>query len=82
MDVDILKVPHHGSKTSTSSDFVKALSPDYALISSDGGKKYGHPHEDTLETLNAFGVKILRTDLLGSIIMKSDGVKETFSFMK
>lgn len=82
LDVDILKVGHHGSRTSTGEDFVKALSPAYALISSDGGKKYGHPHEQTLETLSAFGTKILRTDLLGSIIMKSDGKVETFSFMK
>lgn len=82
LDVDVLKVGHHGSRTSTSADFVKALTPGYALISSDGGKKYGHPHKETLDTLNAFGVKILRTDLLGTIVMKSDGVKEVFSFMK
>ncbi len=82
LDVDILKVGHHGSRTSTGKEFVKVLSPAYALISSDGGKKYGHPHQETLDTLKSFGVKILRTDLLGSIIMKSDGKVETFSFMK
>ena len=82
LDVDILKVGHHGSRTSTGKEFVKALSPAYALISSDGGKKYGHPYQETLDTLKSFDVKILRTDLLGSIIMKSDGKVETFSFMK
>ena len=82
LDVDILKVGHHGSRTSTSENFVQTLTPDYAIISSDGGKKYGHPHKETLETLNSFGVEILRTDILGSIIMKSDGVNEIFSFIK
>jgi competence protein ComEC len=82
LDIDILKIAHHGSKTSTSDIFVEAVSPEYALISSDGGKKYGHPHKETLDTLNSFGTKIFRTDLLGTIIMKSDGLKETFSFLK
>ena len=82
LDIDILKIAHHGSRTSTSDIFVEAVSPEYALISSDGGKKYGHPHKETLDTLNSFGTKIFRTDLLGTIIMKSDGLKETFSFLK
>lgn len=82
LDVDVLKVAHHGSRTSTGEGFVKALSPEYAIISSDGGKKYGHPHKETIDKLNAFGSKIFRTDLLGTIIMKSDGKIETFSFMK
>ncbi|MDQ5954258.1 MAG: Lactamase protein [Patescibacteria group bacterium] len=82
LDIDILKIAHHGSRTSTSDIFVEAVSPEYALISSDGGKKYGHPHKETLDILNSFGSKIFRTDLLGTIIMKSDGLKETFSFLK
>lgn len=82
LDVDILKVGHHGSRTSTSDEFVTALTPTYAFISSDGGKKYGHPHRETLETLSRHGVKILRTDELGTIIMRSDGKTETFSFKK
>jgi competence protein ComEC len=78
----VLKVGHHGSRTSTSSDFVKALAPTYALISDGKDNKYGHPHKDTLDTLNKFGVKIFRTDLLGTIIMNSDGKNEIFSFGK
>lgn len=78
----ILKVGHHGSRTSTSSDFVKAVKPSFALISDGKGNKYGHPHQDTLDTLVQFGVKIFRTDLLGTIIMKSDGKNEEFSFQK
>src|SRR3989338_2316382 len=50
----ILKVGHHGSRTSTSYDFVKAVSPTYALISDGKNNKYGHPHQDTLDTLTKF----------------------------
>ena len=70
---DILKVGHHGSRTSTSPQFVEAISPTQALISAGGDNRYGHPHQEVLDTLNQFGVKIFRTDLLGTIIMKSDG---------
>ncbi|MEI7709607.1 MAG: ComEC/Rec2 family competence protein [bacterium] len=78
----VLKVGHHGSKTSTSSEFVKAVAPAYALISDGKDNKYGHPHKQTLDTLGQFGAKILRTDLLGTIIMKSDGLNPVFSFYK
>jgi competence protein ComEC len=78
----ILKVGHHGSRTSTSASFVKALSPQYALISDGKDNKYGHPHQETLNTLSSLGVKIFRTDLLGSIVMKSDGQNALFSFIK
>lgn len=71
----ILKVGHHGSRTSTSYDFVKAVSPIYALISDGKNNKYGHPHQDILETLTKFGAKILRTDLLGTIIFSCDRIK-------
>ena len=78
----ILKVGHHGSRTSTSAEFVKAVSPDYAMISNGQNNKYDHPHQDTLDILAQFGARIFRTDLLGSVIMKSDGEKETFLFQK
>lgn len=78
----VLKVGHHGSRTSTSSAFVKALAPDYAMISNGKDNKYGHPHPNTFSTLEQFGTKIFRTDLLGTIIMKSDGATPTFSFRR
>jgi len=78
----ILKVGHHGSRTSTSTSFVKAVSPTYALISDGKDNKYGHPHQETLNILNSFGTKIFRTDLLGTILMKSDGENVTFAFKK
>lgn len=69
---DILKVGHHGSRSSTSFSFAQAVTPKYALISSGKNNNYGHPHADTLKTLESAGVKILRTDQLGTIIVKSD----------
>jgi competence protein ComEC len=71
---DILKVGHHGSRTSTSSEFVKAVSPVYALISDGKDNTYGHPHGETLATLAQFGAKIFRTDMLGTIIIKCDKI--------
>ena len=78
----VLKVGHHGSRTSSSADFVEAVTPSFALISDGKDNNYGHPHQDTLDTLASFGAKIFRTDLLGTIIMKSDGENEAFSFRK
>ncbi len=70
---DILKAGHHGSKTSTSEEWVGVLNPQYVVISSGKGNKYGHPNQETLDTLAKFPDKILRTDELGTIIFKSDG---------
>jgi competence protein ComEC len=78
----ILKVGHHGSRTSTSDILVEAVAPKYALISSGKDNKYGHPHPEAMSTLNQYGANIFRTDLLGTIIMRSDGLKETFFFHK
>lgn len=72
LDVDILKVGHHGSRTSTIDSFARALSPEYAIISSGKGNNYGHPHQDVLGTLEAAGAKILRTDTLGTIVFSCD----------
>lgn len=70
---DILKVGHHGSRTSTSAEFVGFVSPSLALISDGKGNSYGHPHQETLETLEKFGVTVLRTDQVGTIRLVSDG---------
>ena len=82
LESTILKVGHHGSRTSTSALFVEAVAPNYALISNGRDNNYGHPHRDTLDILASFGTKIFRTDLLGNIVVKSDGTKEVFSFQK
>lgn len=79
ISADVYHVGHHGSKTSTSEDFFKAVSPEYALISCAEGNSYGHPHAQTLNTLRINGVKVYRTDEDGSIVATSDGKKITFS---
>lgn len=70
---DVLKVAHHGSNTSSTSDFIKAVNPEYAVISCGTDNEYGHPHNSTIQTLTNAGAKILRTDLSGSIVIASDG---------
>lgn len=64
---DILKVGHHGSKTSTADQFVKILKPQYAIISVGLNNRYGHPNIETLRTLNANGIPYLMTSDKGMI---------------
>ncbi len=73
IDSDVLKVGHHGSKYSSSFDFLEAVSPKYAVIQSGEGNKFGHPHKLTLNKINGLGVEILRNDEMGDIILKSNG---------
>lgn len=70
---DILKVGHHGSKTSTAPDFIAAVAPRYAVISVGRKNRYGHPHHQTLDTLAKFGIKTFRTDQEGDMRFESDG---------
>ena len=70
LKANVLKVAHHGSKTSTSKEFLKAVSPQIALIGVGENNKFGHPHELTLERLNDIGCKIFRTDENGEIVLK------------
>ena len=72
---DVLKVGHHGSKTSTSEKFLGLVNPGLAIISAGKNNKYGHPHQEVTERLSVFEIPILRTDEKGAIIVKSDGEK-------
>ena len=72
LQADILKVAHHGSKSSSSAAFLDAVQPSEAIISV-GLNSYGHPAPETLERLSAVGANIWRTDMLGSITLTSDG---------
>ena len=71
---DILKVGHHGSKTSTAAAFVRVVAPRAAVISSGKNNQYGHPHQQTLNTLEKLGIRIFRTDRDGDVEFISDGV--------
>lgn len=71
---DVLKVGHHGSKTSNSEAFIKHVSPEIAVISVGKDNPYHHPHQETLDTLEKYGIKILRTDKNGDIKIISNGI--------
>ncbi len=71
----ILKVAHHGSAYATSKRFLKLVNPKVAIICVGEGNPYGHPAPSTLRRLHNAGIKIYRTDLHGTIIVKSDGIK-------
>ena len=70
---DVLKVSHHGSKTSSSYEFLQAVHPGVAVISVGADNKFGHPAPGTLEKLQAIGAKVLRTDQAGNIKVVFDG---------
>lgn len=76
---DVLKVGHHGSKSSTTDDFLDAINPKYAVISVGKDNDYGHPNNGTLDKLNKRGIKVYRTDESGTIIATSDGKNINFS---
>lgn len=72
-NVDVLKVAHHGSKYSSTSEFLELVKPKISIISSGAKNNYGHPSGDTLSRLDMVGTKIFRTDQVGTIIVKTDG---------
>ncbi len=80
-NVDVLKVGHHGSENATTSAFVEAIDPEYAIISCGLNNKYGHPHAEALQRLSGYdsNMEIYRTDNNGNIVLtiKTDG---TFDF--
>jgi len=69
----ILQVGHHGSRTSTTQEFLNAVNPVAAVISLGEGNRHGHPHREVIDRLEAAGVTILRTDEMGTIIMSTTG---------
>jgi competence protein ComEC len=67
---DVLKVPHHGSRTSSGPAFLEAVAPTWAVISCGWANRYGHPHPVTLRSLARVGAKVLRTDEEGSVVVR------------
>lgn len=70
LKADVLKVAHHGSKTSSKIDFLKAVKPNYAVIGVGKDNNFGHPSDITIQNLKDMGVKIYRTDEIGEIEIK------------
>ena len=72
-DIDVLKVAHHGSSSSSSKDFLSQTKPEIAIISCGQNNDYGHPHKEVLKRLKNSESEVYRTDLLGTILVKCDG---------
>ncbi len=70
---DVLKLGHHGSRTSSSEEFLDAVHPKLAIVSAGIRNQFGHPHPEVLQRLATRGIRVLRTDLDGAITITSDG---------
>ena len=79
-EVEVLKVGHHGSDTSSGYRFVYETNPDYGVISVGEDNKYNHPCEEPLSRLKDAGVVVFRTDYLGHVIAETDGKDITFTW--
>ena len=72
-DIELLKVGHHGSKTSSSPSFINQIQPEYAVILTGQPNQYGHPHQESLSLFESKGIPVYRTDEQGDIVFTSTG---------
>lgn len=82
LNCDVLKVGHHGSRSSTSTALIKSVNPKYAVISVGSDNSYGHPTQEVLDKLSKCNAQIYRTDLQGDITITSDGKELTVTTEK
>ncbi|MBQ2972617.1 MAG: MBL fold metallo-hydrolase [Ruminococcus sp.] len=80
LSADVLKVGHHGSSTSSCNEFLDAVDPSYAVIMCGMYNDYGHPHVETINSLNARNIATYRTDILGTVVAVSDGSNIEFFY--
>ncbi len=78
-DIDVLKVGHHGSNTSSSVNFIKQVQPELAIVSVGEGNTYNLPKQNIMERLESIGAKIYRTDESGTIYITSNGTTNTIT---
>jgi len=79
LSADVLKVGHHGSRTSSNQNYLNAVAPLFAVISCGQGNTYGHPHSEAMARLVDTGAAIYRTDLNGTVTFTTDGVNISVS---
>lgn len=79
IESDVLKVSHHGSNTSSNTNFLDSVNPDYAVVMCAANNQYGHPQQEVIDNLSQREIEIFRTDLQGTIIATSDGKQITFT---
>lgn len=72
-EVDLIKIGHHGSNTSSDMNFIKKINPKYAVITVGKNNKYGHPNKETMQTLKKENIEVHRNDECGNILFKSTG---------
>lgn len=82
ISADVLKVGHHGSKYSTTDEFLNKVNPKYAIISAGKNNNYGHPNQSTLDKFSKKNIQVFRTDELGTILVTSDGESITVDSLK
>ena len=75
LKANILKIAHHGSKTSSTLDFLNATNPKTAIIGVGKNNKFGHPSDITIDNLEKKKIKIYRTDINGEIKIRTNGIK-------
>lgn len=78
VSADVLKVGHHGSYSSTSAKFLKAVGPEYAVVCVGRNNTYGHPHAAPMQRLNNASVSVFRTDTMGTVTIGTDGKEFAF----
>ena len=80
IDCDVIKIGHHGGSSSSNEKYLKAVTPEIAVISCGKNNEYGHPHDKTLNRIKVYTDKIYRTDLLSYIVVTYDGKKYNVYF--
>jgi competence protein ComEC len=75
LDVDVFKAGHHGSRTSSSEEFLRAMTPGLVVVSSGKGNTYGHPHKEVIDRFNRLHIPWMNTADKGAIVLTSDGTK-------
>ena len=75
LESEVLKLGHHGSKTSSSGEFLDAVQPDYAVVSASSDNRYGHPHKEVIDRVSERGAEVVSTADSGTVMFVSDGVE-------
>lgn len=73
LPAQVLRLGHHGSRTSTTAAFLAAVAPEVAVYSAGASNRYGHPHEETVTRVTSAGVRLLGTDVNGTVTVVTDG---------
>ena len=79
LKAQILQLGHHGSRTSSSREFLDAVQPEVAIYSAGEGNSYGHPHDETVDRILSMGIQLYGTDVHGTIVVDTDGITYSVS---